>query len=121
MNSTIHKPELIVLATLLLLAGVSVASAADMQMISVDDFAEYITSQALMIFGVILLLSLLYGLSLLLFGSSRSTAKGYAIIAAVFLVIILYFLVPGFFSKMESIATTTTIDFDIDPINDTAT
>ena len=102
------KPELFVIATLSLLAISGVASAAEMATISTSAIGDYLTNEVMNIFKLVLGLTFVVGLGMILLGSMGHNpimkAGGFKAVAAVIIVVMLFFVIPGVIGSIEDIS-----------------
>jgi len=107
-----RKPELIVAVVLFaLLVLPSIASAADA--ISTHAVGDYLTGEVSYVFQVVMILVFLVGLAMVGIGAFShnpdTRSRGYLAVAAVVIVALLYYLVPGILSELGSKSTSTAV------------
>lgn len=107
----LHKPKLIVVAMLLLLATSSVASAAGV--ITTHALGSYLTGEAMYILQVLVILTLVVGLVMIMVGSWGNNTwvktRGYQAVGAVIVVVALYYIVPGILGTLGSMSSESTV------------
>ena len=112
--NTILKPELIVIATLVLLVIAGAASAAEVKMIDPENIKEVVMGYLWFVFEFVLAAGTLWG-AILLIAAHRNNnpdkkLQGIALCGVCLLALIIVYVMPWLLQDIEDAATTATIN-----------